>query len=328
MTIEQMRRIKEEEGYTNEMIAKKSGVPLGTVQKIFAGVTKHPRFETMLALEDALCGFGLPVDEALGKLTFPYVETRSPLNSAAAPAPDADPAVSDQENAGEKGYRHELQKEKSAFCGVMEPAAEYWSSAAERFPRQGEYSLEDYYALPDSIRAELIDGEIFIMEAPTTIHQLIGSEIYGTLRAYIRNHHGDCLPFVAPVDVQLNCDKRNMLQPDVLVVCDRSKVIRRCVYGAPDFVAEILSPSSKKKDMILKLSKYGCAGVREYWIVDPDRKRVITYYFTNDEENGFDEEVAIYGFSDVIPVRIYNGDCTIDFREINEYIRFLYDKEE
>ena len=328
MTIEQMRRIKEEEGYTNAMIAKKSGVPLGTVQKIFAGVTKRPRYETMLALEVALCGFGLPADEAPGKLTFPYDETRSPLNSAAAPAPDADPAVPDKENAGEKGYRHELRKEKSAFCGVMEPAAEYGSSAAERFPRQGEYTLEDYYALPDSIRVELIDGEIFVMEAPTTIHQLIGSEIYGTLRAYIRNHHGDCLPFVAPVDVQLNCDKRNMLQPDVLVVCDRSKVIRRCVYGAPDFVAEILSPSSKKKDMMLKLSKYGCAGVREYWIVDPDKKTVITYYFINDDDSGFDEEVAIYGFSDVIPVRIYNGDCTIDFREINEYIRFLYDKEE
>ena len=328
MTIEQMRRIKEEEGYTNEMIAKKSGVPLGTVQKIFAGVTKHPRFETMLALEDALCGSGLPADEALGKLTFPYTGPMNPSNSAAAPGSCTDPALSGGGNAAEKGYCHDSQKEKSAFCGVMEPASEYGASTAERFPRQGEYTLEDYYALPDSIRAELIDGEIFVMEAPTTIHQLIGSEIYGTLRAYIRDHHGDCLPFVAPVDVQLNCDKRNMLQPDVLVVCDRSKVIRRCVYGAPDFVAEILSPSSKKKDMMLKLSKYGCAGVREYWIVDPDKKTVITYYFMNDGDSGFDEEVAIYGFSDVIPVRIYNGDCTIDFREINEYIRFLYDKEE
>ena len=73
------------------------------------------------------------------------------------------------------------------------------------------------------------------------------------------------MPIASPIDVQLNCDDKTMVQPDVLVVCDREKVIRRCIYGAPDFIIEILSLTSRKKDMFTKLAKYKEAGVREYW---------------------------------------------------------------
>ena len=82
---------------------------------------------------------------------------------------------------------------------------------------------------------------------------------------------------IAPLDVQLDRDDRTMVQPDVLVVCDRSKWCGGCVYGAPDFVMEILSPSTWEKDMYVKLGKYESAGVREYWIVIRRRNGVLVY---------------------------------------------------
>ena len=138
--------------------------------------------------------------------------------------------------------------------------------------RQGEYTLEDYYALPEEQRVELIDGVIYDMSAPTSVHQLLGTEILLVLKDYIRKEHSLCVPVASPIDVQLDCDDKTMVQPDVIVVCDREKIQNRCIYGAPDFVVEVLSKSTRKKDLVLKLNKYMTAGVREYWLVNPDKK--------------------------------------------------------
>ena len=124
---------------------------------------------------------------------------------------------------------------------------------------------------------------------------------------------------VAPVDVQLNCDNRTMVEPDVIVVCNRDKIIRRCVYGAPDFIVEVLSPSTKKKDLTIKLNKYTEAGVKEYWLVDPDAKRVMVYRFEEDVV------LNIYGFDSKVPVGIFDGKCEIDFAELYKQIAFLYE---
>ena len=281
MTIEEMRQRKTELAYTNEMIAQKSGIPLSTVQKVFAGITAHPRYETLRALERALT----------------EDDTRSGRSEG--------PGGSGTYSAGNAAGR--------TSAVLREESAVYQAK------RQGEYTLEDYYALPDNVRAELIDGELFIMEAPTSIHQAIITEIWESFRAYIRSQNGMCMPFAAPLDVQLDCDDRTMLQPDVLVICDRSKVIKRCIYGAPDLVVEILSPSTRSKDMFLKLNKYKNAGVREYWVVDPDKKQIIVYDFQHDDN------VSIYGFEDCVPVGIFDGQCSVDFREIYDYIGFLYE---
>lgn len=213
---------------------------------------------------------------------------------------------------------------KGEKFGSGEGSADRVSEAmpAYQVKKQGEYTLEDYYALPDERRVELIDGVIYDMSAPTTIHQIIGLKIWHQLESYIQSKKGACIPFAAPVDVQLDCDDRTMVQPDVLVVCDRNKIIKRCVYGAPDFVVEVLSPSTKRKDGIIKLSKYISAGVREYWIVDPDKKQVVVYDFQKEDYP------VIYGFGGEIPVGIFDGECRVDFAEIYEYIRFLYEKEE
>lgn len=185
---------------------------------------------------------------------------------------------------------------------------------------QGEYTLEDYYQIPDGYMAELIDGVIYNMAAPSPLHQLIGGRIFKTFSDYIDRKEGMCIPAYAPLDVQLDCDDKTMLQPDVLIVCDRKKIRKGVIYGAPDLVVEILSGSTKRKDMTVKLAKYAAAGVREYWMVDPDKKKVIVYEMEDDLN------VSIFGFDHEIPVRIFGGECMVDFKEIWEYVSFLETK--
>lgn len=128
----------------------------------------------------------------------------------------------------------------------------------------------------DTLRAlEQVLGE--------TANQLIAGLIYTKLLNHALSRKDPCLPMISPVDVQLDCDQKTMVQPDVIIVCDRDKVINRCVYGAPDFVIEVLPKSTKKKDTVIKLNKYISAGVREYWMIDPYNQKVIVYDFDHDE---------------------------------------------
>lgn len=174
------------------------------------------------------------------------------------------------------------------------------------------YTLEDYYALPEERRVELIDGVIYDMAAPKTWHQEIVGEIFYIIRNYIREKKGKCKVYIAPVDVQLDCDYKTMVQPDVMILCDRRKDIERCIMGAPDFVLEVLSDSTRKKDMIIKLRKYREAGVREYWMIDKKNEKVIVYEFEKSDKS------VIYSFDSQVPVGIYQGDLVIDFQEIRK----------
>ena len=185
--------------------------------------------------------------------------------------------------------------------------------------RQGSYTINDYLALPEDRKVELIDGVFYDMSSPTTAHQIIAIKIINKLSSFIDSNHGKCVPFVAPADIQLDCDDKTIVQPDVFVVCDKSKIRMSRVFGSPDFVVEILSPATRSKDINIKSYKYRLAGVREYWIVDPDKRKVIVYAF------GKEPDIFVYGFSEKVPVGIYDGKCLIDFSEIFEAIRFLYE---
>ena len=184
--------------------------------------------------------------------------------------------------------------------------------------QQGEYTLDDYYALPDERRVELIDGVIYDMTAPTTIHQIVAFQMTHQIENYIEEHGGDCMPYIAPVDVQLDCDNRTMVEPDVIILCDREKDVDRCIFGAPDFVAEVLSPATRKKDMRIKLGKYANAGVREYWMIDPEKRQVIVHWFDPSEGEEKPDSITIYGFEDKIPVLIFDSKLEIDFEKISK----------
>lgn len=208
-----------------------------------------------------------------------------------------------------------------SVLGEEQPMAVRESAIPYRVKKQGEYTLEDFYQFPEDVRMELIDGVIYDMTSPTSAHQIISGFIYSKMLQHVLNNGGKCLPMIAPIDVQLDCDDRTMVEPDVLIVCDRDKVIDRCVYGAPDFIIEVLSKSTKKKDSVIKLNKYLNAGVREYWMIDPDKKKVIVYDFAHDEYP------IIHGFDAKVPVGIWNGDLEIDFAEVYDYVRFLFERE-
>lgn len=195
------------------------------------------------------------------------------------------------------------------------------TSAFEVRRTQGEYTIEDYFNLPDDERKELIDGVFYDMASPTHIHQFLAAEIYRSISDFIERKKGACLPFVAPLDVQLDCDDKTIVQPDVLIICDKNKLKYGRIYGAPDFVVEVLSPSTGKKDRFIKSMKYADAGVKEYWIVVPDKKRVFVYDLVGDAP------AQIYCFGNKVPVGIFDGGCEVDFKRIYERMQVLYEDE-
>lgn len=170
------------------------------------------------------------------------------------------------------------------------------------------YTIDDIYNLPDGQRAELIDGELYMMAAPGRLHQRLVKEFTYLIEDYIRRRNGDCEVYPSPFAVFLNADDRIYLEPDISVICDRNKLTDEGCKGAPDWIIEIVSPSSRAMDYNKKLFKYRTAGVREYWIVDPMNRQIMVYHFEHDT---FEQ----YSFSDKVKAGIYE-DFEIDFSGI------------
>lgn len=199
---------------------------------------------------------------------------------------------------------------------IAEPLIPYMTNK-----KQGELTIDDLEQIPEDMLVELIDGVLYYMPTPKTIHQLLSAEIFYYIKDYIRSQKGDCIPFSAPTSVQLDCDEKTIVVPDIFILCDRDKLLNGLVFGAPDFIIEILSPSTRNKDLTIKHAKYMNAGVREYWIVDPKKKCVVVYDFDNPDLPEF------YTFEHTVPVKIFDGKCTIDFKEIFDYVEFLYNRQ-
>ena len=284
MTREEMCQIKESRGYSLARLSDYTGIPAVTLQKIFSGETKKPRKATLDAIERVLTG--------------------------------------DETRYQGRAYTYETERKNPAGDMVREAAVTYGSRAiseqdAASIPEKkpGQYTLEDYYALPEERRVELIDGVFYDMTSPRFIHQDIIGIFHITIYNYIRKNKGPCKVAISPVDVQLDCDNRTMVQPDIIIICDRDKIKGFGVYGAPDFVLEVLSPSTRKKDMTLKLCKYEQAGVREYWILDPKKGFLITYNFMDE-----DWTPILHPLEGKVGMAIYDNKLEIDLDEIAEAI--------
>lgn len=182
--------------------------------------------------------------------------------------------------------------------------------AAMRLTQQNDqYTIDDIYALQDGQRAELIDGQMYMMTPPTRRHQLILGALYRKIADYIDRKNGSCEVDIAPFAVFLNADDKNYVEPDISVICSPEKLTDKGCNGAPDWIIEIVSPSSRRTDYFTKLFKYRTAGVREYWIVDLDKDRITVYAFES-------EDTAEYTFTDSVKAGIYE-DLEIDFNGIN-----------
>lgn len=176
------------------------------------------------------------------------------------------------------------------------------------------FTEDDYYNIPEDIRAELINGQIYYQAAPSRIHQEILNALNHTIYNYIKTKNGSCKVYPAPFAVKLFEDRKNIVEPDISVICDRNKITDQGCTGAPDWIIEIVSPGTFSHDYVRKLNLYTNAGVREYWIVNPIKKSVYVYHL---EETLF--ETTAYTFQDKIKVTIYD-DLYINFPEIDELL--------
>ena len=174
-------------------------------------------------------------------------------------------------------------------------------------------TLDQYEALPEDIRAEVFDGKIFYMAGPSQNHQTISMELSTTINTYIKKNNGSCRVFHAPFDVKLSDNPLTIVQPDIMVVCDKNKLDGKRCNGAPDFIIEIVSSGNAADDYIRKLYYYKNYGVREYWIVDPRRMAVTVNYFEEDILN------IPYTFDSTIKVNIYD-DLYINFSDISKLL--------
>jgi len=265
MTLEEMKQVKKEKGYSIAQLSEYSGVPLGTLQKIFSGITENPRYATKKAIEQALLH-------------------------------DTD----------------QCDPEDIKKANTVRESAVY---KADRIKKQGEYTIEDYYTLPDERRVELIDGKMYDMASPSFVHQHIAATIFPQISNYIKQKGGGCIPMMAPVDVCLDCDDRTMVQPDILILCDKGKICKWGIMGAPDFILEIISLSTRKKDYTKKLQKYADAGVKEYWIVDPYRRVLVTYDLQGECVP------CVQALEGKAGLLLYEGELQIDLDEIAGLIR-------
>ena len=282
MTIEEMNRIKDSRGYSFTQLSDYTGVPVVTLQRIFSGNTKNPRKATLDAIEKVLKG-----DEALysGK-AYSYEKSRVTYS-------DID--TEDRElNESTPSYGYGTGRSDSGFI-----------------KKNGEFTVEDYFELPEDQWVELIDGYFYNMTAPRPVHQIISVSVVNAIYSFIKENKGSCIPICSPIDVQLDCDNKTMVQPDVVIVCDEDKIRDKLIYGAPDFVLEILSPSTRRKDMFIKSEKYCNAGVKEYWMIDPKKKALIAYDFA--DEDVIPEMIPLEG---EYPMKLYDGKLKIDLDEI------------
>ena len=188
------------------------------------------------------------------------------------------------------------------------------SEALRKYDKDKRFTYADYESWDDDNRYELIDGVAYMMAAPTFKHQGILGEFYRQFANHLKGKK--CRVFVAPCDICLNGlgdEDDTVVQPDLFVVCDDSIMEKKRFNGAPEMVIEVLSPSSSKLDLFLKLKKYQLAGVREYWIADPDAKAVNVHILENGRY-----VISPYEKDDIIAVYVLDG-CIITLSDVFEY---------
>lgn len=178
------------------------------------------------------------------------------------------------------------------------------------------YTFADVITWPDDEQAEIIDGEVVLMAPPSRIHQKISFEIGRQIGNYLEGKK--CEVYPAPFGVRLfekdgdrPEDVDTMVEPDISVICDKNKLDKHGCKGAPDMVIEILSPSTVRHDRFVKLALYQRAGVREYWIVEPETQTVQVYTL----ENGILQPHAFYGAGDVAKVNVLDG-CFVELNKV------------
>ncbi len=187
-----------------------------------------------------------------------------------------------------------------------------------KLKEEDRFTYADYLTWSDDQRWELIDGEAFCMSpGPNRIHQKWLGELHRQIANYLEE--SQCEVYIAPFDVRLQdlpdaSDESTItvVQPDLMVVCDRDKLDDRGIKGAPDFVVEIISPSTAKRDITVKPQLYQRHGVKEYWLLYPNDKTLLVYKLS---EEGKYAQPEVFGEGELVPVPLL-GDLVIDMGKV------------
>jgi len=177
--------------------------------------------------------------------------------------------------------------------------------------KEGLFTYEDYFTWDDGTRWELFEGAAYAMvPGPSSGHQSLLVEFSSAFNRYLKGK--PCAVFIAPYDVRLNPDTADdtVVQPDLAVICDKTKIDHRGCKGAPDFIIEILSATTARHDRVIKFNLYLKAGVKEYWIVDPDERTVQACILNNGRYY-----MSVYTDEDIAPVSVLPG-LKINLQEI------------
>ena len=311
MNLQEMRECKRALGYSNETLAEMSGVPLATVQKVLSGITKSPRQKTVEALSRVL--------EA-GKTTRQKFESNAPGNEefrgkmlgnvkiglVQPGSTQTESAKNGSTQPGNRNYEYAAPgKENTEYVRTGYTYPEVFTGIRNVVREDaGPNTIEDIYALPDGIRAELIDGKLYYIPTPTRTHQKITGEMYLAAAAHLKAYSKECEVYIAPFGVYLNGDDSLYVEPDLSIIRDTSRLSERGCMGAPDWIIEVVSAPTRKTDYAVKLNKYRESGVREYWIVDPSLRTVLTYLFDSDKNV---EDADLFSFDAEIPSSLFDG---------------------
>ena len=300
MEIQELKKRKKELKITTADLAILADLPVSTVSKIMTGETKNPSYTTIEKLDNAL------LQEEMRKRIQAYREAIKKYYDG---VEHGDNKILDYKEF-EKKYREDYHLNDAPI-----PYATRINSNGKRLSNDITGNIvkkndirmttNDLEVLSDDKFIELIDGDVIIGQAPNVKHQLLVQNIGKAIDKYIDDNDGNCKMFNVGINVQTDEDDYTLLIPDIVILCDDSKLNDKGIFGAPDLVMEVVSERTRRIDYNDKMHKYMRSGVREYWIVDPNKERV-TVYIAGEPMLAY-----VYSFTDKIPVEIYDGKLEI-----------------
>ncbi|MEE0954691.1 MAG: Uma2 family endonuclease [Eubacterium sp.] len=336
MTLEEMQRKKEEMGFSYTDIARRSGVPLATVQKVLSGITKSPRYRTRMDLERVFCG-----RDELSAAQNPSEEislSEYPAGgsvSAGIPSAEFNRIISEEATDQFKS-RNTAGQSRVVMRAMIKALSIALGSQSEpqKKNKNAPEARDDTATVPvnNSMRTERIAGVDFYEETSDVVHQAYRFAFASAIREIIHNFDPTYAVMIGPVDLALDRNMETVVRPDVFLLHGKEQIKEQRIEGVPEFILEVLSEESRLKDLSLKYLAYLYAGVQEYWCLDPSGKTVTVYDLDairdtvltkkelpdDSEKNG----KKVYRFDQQIPLQISSGHCVLDLKEITEELSF------